>query len=128
MMLFAQLALFRFSRSSVPWFGKMLIAAAALAAARHRQPLARLGQIGQSLTGLFVDHHGPQRNRQHRIAARISRAIRAFAVPPALGAKFAVEPVAQQRIVVLVRFQNYASPRSSVAARRPASWHVFLAP
>src|ERR1700683_1704631 len=116
MVFFALLALFRFARSSVPWFGEMLIAASALAAACYGQALARLGQIGQSLAGLFVDHHGPQRNRQHRIAARIPRTIRAFTVPPALGAKFAVEPVAQQRIVMLVRFQDYASPRSAAPA------------
>ena len=45
-----------------------------------------------------------------------------------IGAKFAIEAIAQQRVVVLRRFQDHAAARAAVAARRPAARHEFLAP
>ena len=47
---------------------------------------------------------------------------------PAIGAKFAIVAVAQQRVVVRVGFQDDAAARAAVAARRAAARHVLLAP
>ena len=53
--------------------------------------------------------------------------LRAFAVPPAVGAKFAIVAVAQQRVVVRIRFQEDAAAMAAVAAGGSAARHVFLA-
>jgi len=49
-------------------------------------------------------------------------------VAPSLGLEFAVEAVAQQGVVVGVRFEIDAAARPAVAARRSAARHKFLAP
>jgi hypothetical protein len=93
-----------------------------------RYALSRFRQIGQPLAALFIDHHRPDRDRQNHVPAGMPRAIRAFAVPSTIGAEFAIETVAQQRVIVLRRFQNHAPARTAVSARRPATRHEFLAP
>src|SRR6266849_2605271 len=46
---------------------------------------------------------------------------------PAIGLEFAVIPIAQQRVVVRIRFQVDASAMTAVAPGRAAARHKFLA-
>src|SRR5205807_546265 len=124
--LFAGLALFGFARRLVPWLGEMLVPAAAPAPVRHSHTLSRLGQIGQPFAVVVVDNHGAGGNEQNHVRAGMSRAIRTFAMASTIGAEFAIKAIAQQRVVVLRRFQDHAAARAAVAARRPAARHEFL--
>src|ERR1700730_17530841 len=54
-------------------------------------------------------------------------AIGAFAVPPAIGAKLAIVPVAQKRIVVLAGFQDDAATGAAIPARGAAARDEFFA-
>ena len=60
--------------------------------------------------------------------AGMSRAIRSLAVPPALGFEFAVVAIAQQRVVIRIRFDKNASAVPAIAAGRSAARHKFLPP
>src|ERR1700719_5047928 len=53
--------------------------------------------------------------------------IRALAVPSAIGFEFAIVAVAQQRVVMRIRFEVDAAAMAAVSARRPASRHEFFA-
>jgi hypothetical protein len=53
--------------------------------------------------------------------------IRAFAVAAAVGFEFAIVAVAQQRVVVRIRFEVDAAAVAAVAARRTAARHEFFA-
>ena len=68
------------------------------------------------------------RHGQHHVVSRMARAVRAFAVTAAIGAKFAIEAVAQERVFVNGRLQHDASARAAIAAGRPAVRHIFFAP
>src|SRR5215467_2337407 len=56
----------------------------------------------------------------------MSRAVRAFTVPPAVGLELAIVAVAQQRVVVGIRFQIHAPAIPSVAPGRAAARNIFL--
>ena len=104
----------------------MLVAAPAAPAPGHGHLLSRPRQVGQPLAALFVDYRGPDGNRQKHVPARMPGAVGAFSMPSAVSPEFAVEAIAQQRIVVLRSLQNHATTRAAVAPRRPAAWHEFL--
>ena len=55
-------------------------------------------------------------------------AIRSFAMPPAIRLKFTIEAIAQQRVVVRIRFQINVPAIPTIAARWPAARHVLLPP
>ena len=109
-----------------PHESRIPIAAPAAPAARRSKLLARLGEIEKLLARIRVENHRAHGNFQNRVFARASVAIGSFAVPPALGAKFAVVAVAQQRVVVRIRFDHDVAAVAAVAARWPASRDVLL--
>jgi hypothetical protein len=55
-------------------------------------------------------------------------AIRAFSVAPAIRFEFAIVAVAQQRVVVRIRFQVNASAMPAIASGRSPARHEFLPP
>ena len=121
------LAFFRIRVAPAPGFGKVLIAAPAAPAWCDQNPLARLGQIGDHFAGILIGDHRSDRHRQNHVRAGMSGTIGAFAVAAAIGFEFAIVAVAEQRIVVRIRFQVNAAAVAAVAARRPAARHKFLA-
>ena len=70
-----------------------------------QKSLARLGKIEKLLAGIRVEDDGADGNLQDHVVARCAVAIRAFAVAPALGIEFAIVAVAQQGVVVRIRFE-----------------------
>jgi len=56
----------------------------------------------------------------------MARAIRSFAMAPAIRFELAIVAVTQQRIVVRVRFQVNATAVAAVASRRSAARHELL--
>ena len=127
MALLAGLPFFGFARRLMPGLGEVLIAAPAAPALRDQDALARLGQIGDLLAGVLIGDDGADRHEQNHVRAGVARAVRAFAVPAAVGFEFAVVAVAQQRVVVRIRFQVNAAAMAAVAARRSAARHEFFA-
>ncbi len=49
-------------------------------------------------------------------------------MPPAIGAEFAIEAIAQQRIVVRIRFEINVAAVSAIATRRSAARDILLPP
>src|SRR5215472_10574516 len=127
MSLFTGEAIFVLARRLMPGLRKMLIPAPAPAAVGHKDALSRRGQISDRLAGLLLKYQRADRYLQNQVFAGMPRAIRAFAVTPALGPEFAIVAVAQQRVVVGIRFQIHAASIAAIAARRPAARNVFLA-
>ena len=127
MTLHAGLAFFRFARRLMPGLGEVLIAAPAAAALRDQDALARLGQIGDLFAGVLIGDDGADGHGQNHVRAGMPGTIRAFAVPAAVGFEFAIVAVAQQRVVVRIRFEVDAAAMAAVAARRPAARHEFFA-
>src|SRR6516162_5373036 len=127
MSLFTGEAIFVLARRLMPWLRKMLIPAPAPAAVSHEDALSRRGQISDRLFALIIKGQRADGHLQNQAFAGMPRAIRAFAVTPALGLEFAIVAVAQQRVVVGIRFQIHAASIAAIAARRPAARNVFLA-
>ncbi len=125
--LLAGLALFGFARRLMPGLGEMLVAAPAAPALREQNALAGLGQIGKPLAGSSIGDHGADRHQQNHVRAGMAGAVRAFAVAAAVGLEFAIEAVAQQRVVVRIGFEVNAAAMAAVAARGPAARHEFFA-
>src|SRR5712691_3086406 len=123
---FARLPVFGFARRLVPGFGKMLVAAPAAAPARECEALSGLGQVRELLPGLVIEDHCPHGNLEDEVRAGMAGAVRPFAMAAALGAEFAVEAIAQKRIVMRVRFQEDGAARAAVAARRASARHELL--
>ena len=128
MPLFARLAVFVLPRRLVPRLGEMLVAAAAPSAPRDEDTLARRGEVGEGFPGVVVEDQRAHGRLENHVRAGMACAIRAFAVASAFGAKFAVEAVAQERIVVRIGFEIHARAVAAVAARRAAAGHPFLPP
>src|SRR6202034_569080 len=126
--LLAGLTVVMFARSLMPGLHerRMPVAAAAPASARCEHTLARGRQIEQLHARVVVENHGADRHFQYCVRAGLAVTVRPFAVTAAVGAKFAVVTVAQQRIVVGVRFQVDVSAIAAVAAGRAAARDVLL--
>src|SRR5262249_25851747 len=77
--------------------------------------------------GLLVVNQCADRDLQDQIVAGVAGAVGAFAVTSAVGAKFTIVAIAQQRVVVRIRLNKNAAAVSAIAAGRPASGHVLLA-
>ena len=127
MALDAGLAVFRFARRLMPGLGEVLIAAPAAPALRDQDALARLGQIGDLFARVLIDDDGADGHSQNHVRAGVPGTIRAFAVAAAVGFEFAIVAVAQQRVVVRIRFEVDAAAMAAVAARRSAARHEFFA-
>jgi hypothetical protein len=123
----AFLAVFVFAWSLVPGLGEMLIAAAPFAALRYENALAGLVEVGDGCAGLRVIDERADGDLQDRVRAGMAAAIRAFAVASAIAAKFAIVTVAQQRVVVRIRFYKNAAAVAAIAAGRAAPGDVLLA-
>src|ERR1700728_4764049 len=105
---------------------RMPIPAAASASARREHALARRGQIEKLYAGLVVENHSADWNLQDGVRAGFAMAIGTFAMAASVGAKFAIVAVAQQRIVVGIRFEVDVSAITAVAAGRAAARDVLL--
>src|SRR5919201_212385 len=110
-----------FTRGLVPRLREMLIAAPTASSMRYEYALSRRRQIRDRLSRLIIQRQRAHRHLQNHIFARVPRAVRAFPMPSAVRLKLAIVAVAQQRIVVQVRFEIHASAVPSVPARRPST-------
>src|SRR5690348_16806241 len=99
MPLFSRKAVFMFARRLMPRLRKMLIPTPAAAAMHYKHALSRCRQIRDRLSRLVVQSQRSHRHLQNQILARVPRAVRAFAMPPAVSLELAVVAVTQQRIV-----------------------------
>jgi len=128
MTFFSRAPVFVFPRRLMPRTDKMRISisSATPPAASRQKSLPCFREIVNLLAGIGVEDNSSNRNREYRIAARFPVAIRAFTVAPAIGAKFTIVTVAQQCVVVRVRFQPDITAIASVAARWPAAWDILL--
>src|ERR1700722_18182322 len=116
------------ARSLVPGPHKCWIAVAAptAPAACNAEPLARLGKIAKLRAGIRVKNHGADGHFQHDVVARLAVAIGAFAVATALCVKLAIVAIAQESVVVRIRFEVNVAAVAAVAARWPASRDILL--
>src|SRR5580704_18952413 len=128
MALDAGLAFLRFARRLMPRLGEVLVAAPAAPALRYQNALARFRQVGYLLAGIFILNNRADGNGQDHVRPGMPGTVRALAVAAAVGFEFAIVAVAQQRVVVRIRFQVNAATMPAVAARGPASRHEFLPP
>src|SRR6266404_5744306 len=124
---FAGKPVLMFPRSLVPRLRKILISAPAAPALRNQHSLPRRRQIRDRLAAI-VEHEGAHRHPQNHVVARMPRTVRAFSVAPAICFELAIVAIAQQRVVVRIRFQVNAAAMPAIAAGRPAARHEFLAP
>src|SRR5579862_7697947 len=127
MALFARGTIFVLARGLMPGLGKVLVAAAAATALRDENTLAGRGEIGEGFAGLTVVGEGADRNLQDHVSAGVARAVGAFAVAAAIGFEFAIVAVAQERVVVGIRFEINAAAMAAVATGGSAARHVFFA-
>src|SRR5262249_17611506 len=65
--------------------------------------------------------------RQTQGLAGMARTVGTFPVAAAIGFKFAVVAIAQQRIVVRIRFEKDGAAVAAIAAGRSAARNVFFA-
>jgi hypothetical protein len=79
------------ARRLVPWLGKVLVAAPAVAAPRRDEAQARRGEIEQKFAGFFVVNQRAHRHFEHCIGAGFAVAVRALSMAPGIGAEFPVE-------------------------------------
>ena len=124
--LFAGLPFFGFARGLMPGLGEVLIAAPAAPALRDQHALpGPLSRSASSSSPVSIEDHRADRNLQDHVVAGVAGAIRTFAVPPAVGLEFAIVAVAQQRVVVGIRFQINAAAVAAVAAEGPPRGTYF---
>src|SRR5271165_2913887 len=128
MQLFSRLAIFMFARRLMPRSHKMRIAVSASAASTLRRPptLAGSREIEKLFTAVRIENHRAHGDFQHRVFARGAVAVRPFTMPAALGLKFTVVAIAQQRVVVRIRFDVNIAAMSAIAAGRAAARDVLL--
>src|SRR5579859_3430449 len=113
------------ARRLVPRLRKILVAASAAPALRHQHALARNGKVRESFAAGIIESYGADGYLQNQIFAAVPRAIRAFAVPAPIRLELAIVAVAQQRVVVRIRFEINAA---AVPAGGPAARDVLLPP
>src|SRR5262249_37490430 len=124
---FAGQTIFVFARSLMPGLGKILIAPPAASAFRDKNALGRGGEVGDDLVVGGVENQSPNRNLQNHVLAGMARAVRALAMTAAVGLEFAIIAIAQQRVVVGVRFEIDAAAVAAVSARWSAARYIFFA-
>jgi hypothetical protein len=110
----------------MPGLGEILVATAAASALRDKDALSRFGKIGDGFAGFFVVSERADGNLQNHIAAGVAGAVGAFAVAAAVGFEFAIVAVAEESVVVGIRFEINAAAVAAVAARWAAPRHVFF--
>src|SRR5580693_9590545 len=127
MPLFPGSAVLVFAGSLVPGLGKILIAAAAAATLGDQHALSGNGQVGNGFAGLFIVSQRADGNQQDHVRAGVAGAVRSFAVTATISLEFAIVAVAQQRVVVGIRFEIDAAAVSAVASGRAAAGDEFFA-
>ena len=111
----------------MPGFCEILIAPSAASTLRDQHALARRGQVGDGFARLFVVGERADGNLEDHVRAGVAGAIRAFAMASAVRFKFAIVPIAQQSVVVGIRFQINAAAMAAVASGWAAARNEFLA-
>ena len=125
---FAGKPIFVFARGLMPRLGEVLIATSTAATVRHQYALARAGEIDDGCAALIVEHQRADGNLQDQVRAGVAGAAGAFAVAATIGLEFAIVAIAEQRVVVRIRFEIDAAAGTAVAAGGTAAGHVFFAP
>jgi len=128
MQLFTRLTIFMFARRLVPRTHKMRIAVPPPAAStlRRSPTLAGFREIKKLFSAVCIENHRAYGDFQHRVFARSSVAVRPFTMSAALGLKFSVVAIAQQRVVVRICFDVNIAAMSAIATRRAATRDVLL--
>ena len=128
MQLFTRLAIFMFARCLMPRTHKMRIAIPTSAAStlRRAPTLTGFREIEKLFAAVRIENHRADRDFQHRVFAGGAVTVRPFTMPAALGLKFSVVAIAQQRVVVRICFDINIAAMSAVAARRAAARDILL--
>ena len=85
-------------------------------------------EVKQEFARLVIENESAHRHQQFEVGAVGAVPVRAFPMPPPLGAKLAVETIAQQRALVLRTHHDDAAAVASISARRPAARNELLPP
>src|SRR5277367_5412998 len=128
MKLFTRLAIFMFARRLMPGTHKVRIAVSAPATStlRRSPTLAGFREIEKLFAAVRIENHRAHGDFQHRVFARSSMAVRPFTMSAALGLKFPVVAIAQQRVVVRICFDINIAAMPAVASGRAAARDVLL--
>src|SRR5256886_561859 len=102
---FAGKPIFVFARGLMPRLGEVLIATSTAATVRDQYALARAGEIDDGCAALIVEHQRADGNLQDQVRAGVAGAAGAFAVAATIGLEFAIVAIAEQRVVVRIRFE-----------------------
>ena len=110
----------------------MRVAEAAAATLGHQHALTHFGQVRQlHKVARFRDRSGMHRradgNRHVEVVAVAAVAVRALAVPAALGRELRVEAEVDEGVAVGIRDEVDRAAGAAVAAVRPAARHELLA-
>src|SRR5882762_5123796 len=124
--LLAGMPILMLPRSLMPRFREILIPASPAPTLRHQHSLSGCGQICDGFSALPIEYQRSHRYLQKHVFAGMARAIRSFAMASAIRLELAIVAVAQQRVVVRVRFQVNAAAVTAVAARWSAARHKLL--
>ncbi len=103
------------------------IAAPALAAFRHQQPVAVVGQIAEHLAGVEVRDDGALGHLDDQVGARRARHVLARPAAPAFGAEPPLHAKVGQRVDAFARDEIDAAAVTAVAAVRAAARDELLA-
>ncbi len=106
---------------------EFLIAAAALAAARHQQFHVRLGQVTQHFAGFGVAHDRAYRDHHQGVFATAAAHVAAAARLAVFGAERALDAEIDQRVDAFARAERDAAAVAAVAAIRTTEGHELLA-
>src|SRR5882724_1284199 len=127
MTLLAHEAILILARRLMPRLREILIPAPTASALGNQHAPAWRRKIGKGFAALRVERQRADGDLQNHVRARVPGAIRALAMPPAIRFEFAVVAIAQERVVVGIRFQIDAAAVTPIAAGRTAARHELLA-
>ena len=104
------------------------IAEAAIAAARKRDALAALGEIGEQRFAVLLVDLRADRHLEQRVGAVGAMAVLAHAAAAVLGLEMLLVAVVDQRVEAVDRLGHHVAAFAAVAAVRAAELDEFLAP
>src|SRR5882724_4018057 len=127
MTLLAHEAILMLARRLMPRLREILIPAPAASALGNQHALAWRRKIGKGFAALRVERQRADRDLQDHVRTGMPGAIGTFAVAAAIRFEFAVVAIAQEGVVVGIRFQIDAAAVTPIATGRTAARHELLA-
>src|SRR5690606_3505554 len=121
----------------LPWVGmawravggglEMRIAKAAIAALEQHDPLTDLGEIGEQVFAVLVEHLRADGDLEDDVLALGAGAVLAHAVAAGAGLEMLLVAIVDERVEPLHAFDDHIAAAAAVAAVRPAELNEFLA-